>query len=321
LPAKTKFLSKFLAINALFAGVLFAQSSAERTPKTMTDAERMNDKVIARREYDANARAGLSPRFRDAIDRYKPGEGPQLSATWGEFIAADGTPFIALQLAVPENRTLNYGEPVTFFGSIDDESGRHIATYNETLPLQQSHDDFFVERSLVIPLKKSAGTFGVARRGEITGMTRVEFDPEAVASSAAGVSRLILSRDVYVLKSAQRPLDPFAFGGTKVIPKPGASFRKSEEVWVFAELRNPALADDGTPHIAAKTTLEGPTPVSGPPVPAVATPLKGNAGHYGIGNPIDVSKLAAGDYKLRVVISDLIAKQVYRRETTLHIRD
>jgi hypothetical protein len=104
-----------------------------------------------------------------------------------------------------------------------------------------------------------------------------------------------------------------------VIPKPDSSFRKTEEVWIFAELRNPALAEDGTPHISTKTTLEGPTRVSGPPVPAVATPLKGVPGHYGLGNPINVSKLAVGDYQLRVVITDLVAKQAYLRETTLHI--
>jgi hypothetical protein len=152
-------------------------------------------------------------------------------------------------------------------------------------------------------------------------MTRVAFDPEDILPATAGVSRLIVSRDVYILKTAQKPLDPFAFGGTKVIPKADRSFRKAEEVWIFAELRNPSLAEDGTPHIATKTTLEGPTPLSGPPLSAIATPLKGVPGHYGLGNAIDVSKLAAGDYKLRVVITDLIAKQAYRRETTLHIRD
>jgi hypothetical protein len=294
---------------------------SERTPKSATDANRMRDNVVARHEYDANARALLNPKFRDALDHYEAGSGPQLTAAWGEFIAADATPFIALHFDLPANPTLQHGEPVTFFGAVDDADGHRIATYNETLPVQLSFDGFFVERSLVVPLKKASGTFGVARRSEIMAMTRVAFDPEDIAPATAGVSRLIVSRDVYILKTAQKPLDPFAFGGTKVIPKADRSFRKAEEVWIFAELRNPSLAEDGTPHIATKMTLEGPTPLSGPPLSAVATPLKGVPGHYGLGNAIDVSKLAAGDYKLRVVITDLIAKQAYRRETTLHIRD
>lgn len=276
------------------------------------------DKVVASHNYDTNARAGLNSRFRDALDRYD-GAGPQLTPSWGEFIAADGTPFIALHFDLPTNPSLQHGDAVTFFGAVDDAAGKRIATYNESLPVQASHDGFFVERSLVVPLKKAKGTFGIARRGEIMAMTRVDFEPEEIASTAPGVSRLIVSRDVYILKTAQQPLDPFAFGGTKVVPKADASFRKTEEVWLFAELRNPSLAEDGTPHIVTKTTLEGPTPVSGPPVPAVATPLKGVPGHYGVGNPIDVTKLAAGDYKLRVVITDLVAKQAYRREATLHI--
>jgi hypothetical protein len=284
------------------------------------DHERMIDKVVASRAYDANARALLSPKFRDALDHYDPA-GPQLVSAWGEFVAAGGTPFIALHLDLPPNSTLHFGESIAFFGTVDDADGHRIAIYNETLPVQQSHDAFFVERSIVVPLKKATGTFGVARRGEIMAMARVEFEPEDIAPATPGVSRLIVSRDVYILKTAQQPLDPFAFGGTKVIPKPDGSFRKTDEVWLFAELRNPSLAEDGTPHIATKTTLEGPTAVSWPPISAVATPLKGVPGHYGVGNAIDVSKLAAGDYKLRVVITDLVSKQSYRRETMLHIRD
>ena len=284
------------------------------------DHERMIDKVVASRAYDANARALLSSKFREALDHYDTA-GPRLVSAWGEFVAADATPFIALHFDLPPNATLQHGEMIGFFGVVDDATGNRIATYNETLPVQISYDSFFVERSLVVPLKKATGTFGVARRGEIMAMARVEFEPEDIAPATPGVSRLIVSRDVYILKTAQQPLDPFAFGGTKVIPKPDASFRKTDEVWLFAELRNPSLAEDGTPHIATKTTLEGPTPVSGPPVPAVATPLKGVPGHYGVGNPIDVSKLAAGDYKLRVVITDLVSKQAYRREASLHIRE
>jgi hypothetical protein len=322
----TRFRSRFRAtrlalLSFVVIGSAWGQTGPERVPKGLTDAERMHDKVVASHEYDANARTLLNPKFRDALDHYEAGSGPQLSATWDEFIAADATPFIAVHFDLPPNPSLQHGDPITFFGAVADATGHRIATYNETLPVQLSHDGFFVERSLVVPLKKSSGTFGVARRGEIMAMTRVEFEPEELAPAAAGVSRLIVSRDVYILKTAQQPLDPFAFGGTKVIPKADASFRKAEEVWIFAELRNPSLAEDGIPHISTKTTLEGPTRVSGPPVPAVASPLKGNPGHYGLGNPIDVSKLAAGDYKLRVVITDLVAKQAYRREATLHIRE
>ncbi|HEX9500855.1 MAG TPA: hypothetical protein VGA10_04305 [Thermoanaerobaculia bacterium] len=283
---------------------LMAQVS-DRTPKSATDANRMRDNVVARHEYDANARALLNPKFRDALDHYEAGSGPQLTAAWGEFIAADATPFIALHFDLPANPTLQHGEPVTFFGAVDDADGHRIATYNETLPVQLSFDGFFVERSLVVPLKKASGTFGVARRSEIMAMMRVAFDPEDIAPATAGVSRLIVSRDVYILKTAQKPFSPQRHRVLSSLCLCG------DLVW--------ASSRESRAGTAARSVR--PTPLSGPPLSAVATPLKGVPGHYGLGNAIDVSKLAAGDYKLRVVITDLIAKQAYRRETTLHIRD
>src|SRR6266516_7819432 len=131
-------------------------------PDPAIDHERMIDKVVASRAYDVNARALLSPKFREALDHYDAA-GPQLAFMWGEFVAADATPFIALHFDLPLNATLRHGEMISFFGTVDDATGHRIATYNETLPVQMSHDAFFVERSLVVPLKKATGTFGVAR--------------------------------------------------------------------------------------------------------------------------------------------------------------
>ena len=86
----TKSRSRFLATSLalLVAAPLFAQASRE--PKRATDHERMIDKVAASRAYDANARALLNPKFRDALDHYA-GAGPQLASAWGEFVAADAT--------------------------------------------------------------------------------------------------------------------------------------------------------------------------------------------------------------------------------------
>ena len=303
-------------IATLLVASLVAQA-AERVPKTMTDAERMNDKVIAAREYDSNARTLLNRNFAEALDAYAPGGKPALTPSWGEFISIDGMPFIALQLAGPFGAST---DSVTFFGRIVDADGKPLATYNEKLAVQTSGEDKFVERTLLVPLVKSTGTFGVARNSEVLAMTRVAFDPETVSSSAPAVSRLIVSSDVHLLSEAQRPRDPFAFGGTKVVPKPGATFRRSEPVWLFAELRNPSLAPDGTPHIVTKLSIV-PSNVSSPPTPAEATPLKGMAGHYGIGNAIDIAKLTPGDYTVRVVFTDLISRQSFTREAAIHVRE
>lgn len=303
-------------IEAVLVVTLLAQAG-ERIPKTMTDAERMNDKVMAAREYDSNARTLMNHNFADALAAYAPGKRPELVASWGEFVSVDGMPFIALQLAGPFGTS---SDPVTFFGRVVGADGKAIATYNEKLPIQTSGSDTFVERSLLIPLVKSTGTFGVARGGEILAMTRIAFEPENVTASAPAVSRLIVSSDVHLLAEAQRPRDPFAFGGTKVVPKPGAIFQRSAPLWLFAELRNPSLAPDGTPHIVTKLSIV-PSSISSPPTPAEATALKGMAGHYGIGNSIDIARLAPGDYTVRVVFTDLISKQSFTREAAIHVRE
>src|SRR3954454_24953260 len=72
----------------------FPQES--RDPKTIKDAERTNDDILARRAFDASARAMLAPKYREVIEHYAAST---LQSVWGEFIAADGTPFIALQIA------------------------------------------------------------------------------------------------------------------------------------------------------------------------------------------------------------------------------
>ena len=304
-------------IEAVLALSIWAQTSAERTPKTMTDAERMNDKIIASREYDANARNLIGKKFSDALDAFKPGAQPELQASWGEFVAVDGRPFIALQLAFPGGAA---PADVMLFGRVNDETGKTISIINEKHEVKSSGSDKFVERALTLPLVKSTGTFGVARGSEILAMARVNFDPEPVGQGVAAVSRLIVSSDVHVMSEAQGPRDPFAFGGMKVVPKPGGEFRRTDALWLFAELRNPAVDASGAPHFTTKLTIT-PSNIGGPPMPAEATPLKGMAGHYGIGNTIDIAKLKPGDYTVRVVFTDLLSKQAFTREAAIHIRD
>jgi hypothetical protein len=202
---------------------------------------------------------------------------------------------------------------------VADGNGKTIATYNEPQTVLASNSDLFVERTLTLPLRKSRGTFGLARRNEVIGVTRIDFDPEPLTDKSSGISRVIVSSDLHILPAAQGPLDPFAFGGTKVVPKPGASFKRSDEVWLFTELRNPMLGTDGAPHVITKVEIEGAKSIPGTPVAAEATPLKGVPGHFGIGSTIDVTPLPPGDYNVRLTVTDTIAKQSYKRETMIHI--
>jgi hypothetical protein len=294
-------------------------SDHERVPKAERYVNYLNDEQRARKEFEAAAKAMLSPKYRNALAKFEPGDGSDLIPAWGEFITAAGTEFVALQLALPSGSGLHANTEYTFFGIVTGADGKEIATYNETIPTWESKGDLIVDRSLLMPAAKARGTFGLANRGEILGMTRVDFEPEALTKDSSGISRVIASSDVRVLPAQQKPLDPFAFGGTKVVPKPRHAFRNTDEVWLFTELRNPKLGDDGAPHVVTKVEVDGPAKLPGKILQADATPLKGVAGHYGIGNTVDLSKLVPGDYRLKVTVTDTIAKQSFRRETTLTI--
>lgn len=290
-------------MRTLVALLLLAVPALAQRPETDAKggayADRLKDEIRARKMYEKTARAAIPSRFRQALEAYKPGDG-DLAATWGEFTTAGGTPFAALQLAVPAGIA---AETLTLFGVAGD------ASYFEDIAVQQSHGEAFVERSILLPPGKTRGTFGLARKNEILGMARVELEPPS------DVSRLILSSDVHLLPEAQDPLDPFAFGGTKVVPKPRGAFRRSDEVWIFLEMRSAAA-----PDITTKLDIEGAgAKVSGVPEPATATPLKGVAGHYGVGNTIDVTGLKPGDYRVRVTVTDAVAKTAVTREAPLRI--
>ncbi len=285
----------------LIALPLAAQRHDEESAKGGAYADRLKDEIRARKMYEKAARATIPPRFREALDQYQPGE-RDLPAAWGEFTLVDGTPFGALQLAAPAGAA---ADRLTFFGILD------TATYFEELPVQHSNADAFVERSLLLPPRATRGIFGLASKNEVLGIARVEIEPPSA------VSRLILSSDVHILSAAQDPLDPFAFGGTKVVPKPRATFRRADEVWVFFEMRSAAA-----PQITTTLEIEGgATKFHGAPTPAEATPLKGVAGHYGVGNTIDVSALKPGDYRIRVTVTDGVSKTAVTREATLRIVD
>jgi hypothetical protein len=281
----------------LLATPLLAQPHDEEHAKGGAYADRLKDEIRARKMYEKSSRAAIPPHFRQALDRYQPGEG-DLAATWGEFKLVDGTPFGALQLALPSGVN---AESVTFFGILGG------ATWFETLSVQHSGSDAFIERSLLLEPGAARGVFGLARKNEILGLAHIDVEPPSE------LSRLILSSDVHNLGAAQDPLDPFAFGGTKVVPKPRATFRRTDEVWIFLEMRSAA-----PPRLTTRVDIGD---IRGTPASAEALPLKGVPGHFGVGNTIDVSRLKPGDYRVRVTVTDAASNISLTREANLRITD
>ncbi|MCU1348048.1 MAG: hypothetical protein JWO56_1078, partial [Acidobacteria bacterium] len=155
--------------------------------------------------------------------------------------------------------------------------------------------------------------------GKPVAMTAADLDlTAAIDKDKPAVSNLILSNNLYELKTALRADDPFTFGGIKVVPRPDRTFNKRDELWYFYELRNPGLNDVGNPRIQMKLELEGTAAANGekvsrmaPPSEVEANPLKGVPGHYGVGSAIPLEALPPGEYTLRVKVSDTVRKTSY----------
>jgi hypothetical protein len=313
-----KLLSLLLTLAAL---PLLAQSSnpADRTPKTATDYDRMDRGVRNIQDVDKFSKRLATSAFKQAVRNFTPGKLPELRVTWGEFIAADGREFVALQFAPPAGMTLKPGRKLTAFGEVVAD-GKWLLDYEEPVAVADSKGEPYLERSFVVEPANLTGTFGIAAGGEVLAIARVPLAVEALTKSGSGLSRLILSNDIFTLPAAQKPLDPFAFGGTKVVPKPDRAFKPADELWVFSELRNPALDDAKAPHVTTKVELEGEgKKIKGSAQAADALPLKGVPGHFGVGQTIDVSTLKPGEYTLRYTVTDVLGKQSWTREETLRI--
>ncbi|HEY0139803.1 MAG TPA: GWxTD domain-containing protein [Thermoanaerobaculia bacterium] len=266
----------------------------------------------------------VTPAIRAAVDAAAAeANGAQLS--YGEFITAEGEHFVPVQLFVPKGSSVPADANVTFFGSVKGANGEVVA-FEEEAMLAASKDDRFVAKSLTLAPGKYKGTFGLAVAGKPVSVVASDLEIAGLKKEDVGFSKLMLSNNVYPLETAQRPTDPFAFGGIKVVPKSDRLFRKSDELWYFFELRNPAL-DPATnlPKLTVALTVAGKTTegksvkMAAPSEETPARELKGVAGHYAVGASIPLATFKPGDYSITVKVKDLTTNQTYDLKETFKI--
>lgn len=265
------------------------------------------------------ATAFKAPAYQAAVTDFKakktnPYKG--LNVTYGEFVTSAGEYYVPIQLFVSGSSALPADKPVTFFGLVEDSTGKTVAVYEEPVTLTVSKSDFFYDRTIVLPSGKYNGVFGLAVDGKPVTMTSTPMVLTSIDKAATGVSKLFLSNNVFALTTAQMATDPFAFGGIKVVPKGDRIFSKSDELWYFIEARNPGL-ENGTAKMTMKLDIEG-TAKSGkkvkkssPVADAPAQELKGVAGHWGVGSAIPLATFEPGEYTLKLTLIDTIGKQTY----------
>lgn len=261
-----------------------------------------------------------------------PYEG-KLFASWGEFVTPDGETFVPVLVFVPKPAAIA-SSSVTFFGVVQNESGSNVAAFEAPATLTASKDEQFVDRTLrALPAGKYKGYFGLAEGEKVLAIASTDMElAGSLDKDATGTSHLILSNNLYPLTEAQRPTDPFAFGGIKVVPKADRTFRPADELWYFFELRNPGIpapaadaaapaadAPPAVPKIQVKIEIEGTTSdaekkkvkMAAPPREVEAIPMKGVEGHYGIGNAIPLETFKPGDYTFTIKVIDTVKKSSY----------
>jgi GWxTD domain-containing protein len=250
--------------------------------------------------------------------------------TWGEYVTSAGQTFVPVGLYVP--KAAGISGDVTFFGVVEDAMGKGVLAFEQPATLAATKDDFFIDKSLVLPAGKHRGTFGLAQNGQVVALASTEMELAGnLDKDATAISQLILSNNVYPLAESQKADDPFAFGGVRVVPKADHTFRTTDELWYFFELRNPGLPEvaegtvpvtpaEPTPRLpkiqlkldVAGTTVEGkPVKMAAPPTETAAIEMKGVPGHYGVGNAIPLSSFKPGDYTFTVKVIDTLKKTSY----------
>lgn len=257
--------------------------------------------------------------FRTAVHEARGGAvSDRVFLSYGEFITPEGEHFVPVQLYVPASAGLNADAAVTFFGTIEKEGGEKVASFEEGVKLAPTRDGVFYARSLTLPAGSYRAAFGLARDGKPLGVATSSMTITGLVKDAPAVSSLMLSNNVYTLPQAQMPTDPFAFGGLKVVPKSDGAFRKTDDLWLFFEARNPGLDPESQkPKLLVRfsltgTTTEGkPVKMSAPPDVTPGLPMNGVPGHFAIGQSLTLASFKPGDYSLSVKVTDQVLNRSY----------
>ncbi|MBV8519849.1 MAG: GWxTD domain-containing protein [Acidobacteria bacterium] len=281
-----------------------------------------------------------SEALRAAVESFKaaatnPYEKSPSYLAWDEEITNTGDYFVPVVLYVPKTSGIAPSSGLTFFGVVEDASGKTVAAFEQPAHLNATKDDLFIDTSFPqLPAGASRAIVGLADNGKVVTMASQPMTLAGTIDKTASASgRLILSNNVFAMKEAQKPTEPFAYGGLKVIPKADKTFHRSDDLAYFVELRNPGVVDptagnsavvpvngDPTPmpKLQVKLDLEGTERDGGKKIhsalplremPAFA--VKGIPGRFGLGSDIPLASFKPGDYTFTVKIIDTVKKTSY----------
>jgi GWxTD domain-containing protein len=251
----------------------------------------------------------------------------------GTFRSGTGDQFLALQFYMPTNKpAFSTTTPLKFGGVVTDEAGKEVDSFWEdavfTEVAEGSRKDHVFDRSVTLQPGSYKGTFGLfTAEGQppvSSASVNFKLDPK---STEFGVSPLILSSGLVPLTKRPGPADPFVFGTDKPIkvdPKGDHTFAKTDSLWYFYSVENPAAP---APAADAAGAPAAPAPAADAPKPRVMTrinvqrdgqdafaPFTGPAelvqtapGVYSSGNEIPLASFEPGYYTFLISVRDLNA--------------
>jgi GWxTD domain-containing protein len=266
----------------------------------------------------------LDTAYKEFKSANKPAVGPA-DLTWGEFVSPTGEPFVSVQLYVPAGAEIKPGQKVTFFGVIENAAGEILEVHEDSMAMNASGTDAYVDKSFPIAPGSYTATFGLAADGKVISARRTPLKIEAVDAASAGVSPLILSESVKPLDSAWGDMDPFTFGGLKVVPKGDAQFTPKGDLWYFVEMRNPGVTPEGAPKVRVQVDIAGKTPkgpvmMNFPLGDAETAKLKGTKDRYAVGLAIPLESFVPGDYTMKLKLIDTVLNKTYNLEREFKVR-
>ncbi|MGK2856837.1 MAG: GWxTD domain-containing protein [Thermoanaerobaculia bacterium] len=241
--------------------------------------------------------------------------------TTGEFMTVDGHGFVAAQLYLSGGMGLAADQVVTFFGSVEDSTGKVVGAFEEKATLRANrHGDLYLDRSLPLTAGKYVCLLGIQANGQVVAIAKGETNVAGLTKDAPSVSDLMLASAVYPMTDAQLPADPYAFGGLKIVPEGDGTFFTDDELWFLIELRNPGIdPTTNLPKFQMGAEVEGmvngkPKKMKMPLAPTDAQQIKDTPGHFILGTSIPLSKLPISDYKIKVKVIDSVLTKTYEKE-------
>ena len=276
----------------------------------------------------AHPTAFKSADLKTAFEQFRAGSSDSIGSailTDAEFVSSEGVHFISAQMYAPSGTDISAGQKLTFLSVLEDKDGKVVDVREDPVTMIGSGTDSYVDKSIEIEPGTYTATFALADNGKILAARKTPVTVQGLDPNAVALTPLLLSSNVYPMKTTWHPTDPFVFGGLKVIPKGDQTFANNGDLWYFVELHNPGVTDAGIPNMRVRVqingkTAKGPVELKIPMQDTQVTKLPQEKNRYALGVAIPLEGFVPGDYTMKIRVSDVVLGKDYDFEKAFKVR-